>query len=171
MTDAERATSGCRMRLSCGTAIDERAGQVNSQTLEPPAQRFAVGGFLIHQPRPPGLCGWGRVFEPQSLGVQCSSCWGRRSIDPSDTHHCAGCGCHGRVVFDVAVRMKQRRGLLTEPSPPQARSSRRRCDPGLRQSLTEEHGPVQDPLTTFRQARPIGFVATVAGFPGGRQSR
>ena len=43
--------------------------------------------------------------------------------------------------------MKQRRGLLTEPSPPQARPSRRRCDPGLRQSLTEEHGPVEDSLT------------------------
>ena len=44
----------------------------------------------------------------------------------------AGRGCHGHGVFDVAVRMKQRRGLLTEPSQPPARSSRRRCDPGLR---------------------------------------
>ena len=32
--------------------------------------------------------------------------------------------------FDVAVRRKQRRGLLTEPSQPQARPARRRCDPG-----------------------------------------
>ena len=43
--------------------------------------------------------------------------------------------------------MKQRRRLLTEPSPPQARSSRRRCDPGLRHSLTETHGPVEVCMT------------------------
>ncbi len=56
-------------------------------------------------------------------------------------------GGHSQGVINMAVRMKQRRGLLTEPSPPQARPSRRRCDPGLRHSLTEEHGPVEDSMT------------------------
>jgi len=58
--------------------------------------------------------------------------------------------------------MKQRRGLLTEPSQPEARPSRRRCDPGLRHSLTGEHGPVEDSLTVaFRS-----FLHEPAGWPG-----
>jgi len=80
----------------------------------------------------------------------------------------AGRGCHGHGVIDVAVRMKQRRGLLTEPSQPQARSSRRRCDPGLRHSLTEEHGPVEDSLTVSPRSslhESAGFLALVAKRP------
>ena len=80
----------------------------------------------------------------------------------------AGCACHGQGVIDVAVRMKQRRGLLTEPSPPPARSSRRRCDPGLRHSLTEEHGPVEDSLTVSPRSslhESAGFLALVAERP------
>ena len=112
---------------------------------------------------------WGGMsLRAPSLGVQCSSCWGRRSIDPSHTHHCAGCGCHGHGVFDVAVRMKQRRGLLTEPSPQQSRSSLRQCDPGLRHSLTEEHGPVKDSLTVAPRSslhESAGFWSLVAERP------
>ena len=70
--------------------------------------------------------------------------------------------------FDVAVRMKQRRGLLTEPSQPQARSSRRRCDPDLRRSLTAEHGPVEDFLTVAHRSslhESAGFLALVAARP------
>ena len=70
----------------------------------------------------------------------------------------AGCGCHGHGACDVAVRMKQRRGLLTEPSPQQARPARRRCDPGLRHSLTEEHGHVED----SSEAPPQPTVAIIA---------
>ena len=68
----------------------------------------------------------------------------------------------------MAVRMKQRRGLLTEPSPQPARSSRRRCDPGLRHSLTEEHGPVEDSLTVAPRSslhESAGFLALVAERP------
>ena len=56
----------------------------------------------------------------------------------------AGCGSHDHGDFDVAVRMKKRRGLLTEPSQQPAWPSRRQCDPGLRHSLNEENGPVED---------------------------
>ena len=85
----------------------------------------------------------------------------------------AGCGCHGHGVFDVAVRMKKRRGLLTEPSQQQARPSRRRCDPGLRHSLTEEHGPVEDSLTVAPRSslhKSAGFLTLVAGWPSLHQA-
>ena len=70
--------------------------------------------------------------------------------------------------------MKQRRGLLTEPSQPPARPSRRRCDPGLRHSLTEEHGPVEDSLTVAPRRFPprvgrvlgLGRRATAEGRRG-----
>ncbi len=68
----------------------------------------------------------------------------------------------------MAVRMKQRRGLLTEPSRQQARPSRRRCDPGLRHSLTEEHGPVEDSLTVAPRSslhESAGFLSLVAERP------
>ena len=80
----------------------------------------------------------------------------------------AGSGCHGHGVCDVAVRMKQRRGLLTEPSQQQARPSRRRCDPGLRHSLNEEHGPVEDSLTVAPRSslhESAGFFSLVAERP------
>ena len=106
--------------------------------------------------------------SPQSWSSMFIVLGGRRSIAPNHTHHCAGCGCHGHGVFDVAVRMKQRRGLLTEPSPPQARPSRRRCDPGLRHSLTEEHGPVEDFMTVAPRSslhESAGFMALIAERP------
>ena len=68
----------------------------------------------------------------------------------------------------MAVRMKKRRGLLTEPSQQQARSSRRRCDPGLRHSLTEEHGPVEESMTVAPRSslhESAGFLALVAERP------
>ena len=80
----------------------------------------------------------------------------------------AGCGCHGHGVVDVAVRMKTRRGSLTEPSQPQARPSRRRCDPGIRHSLTEEHGPVEDSTTVAPRNslhESAGFWSLVAERP------
>ena len=80
----------------------------------------------------------------------------------------AGCGCHGRGGFVAAVQMKQRRGLLTEPSQQQARPSRRRCDPGIRHSLTEEHGPVEDSLTVAPRSslhESAGFLSLVAERP------
>ena len=68
----------------------------------------------------------------------------------------------------MVVRMTKRRGLLTEPSQPQARPSRRRSDPGLRHSLTEEHGPVEDSLTVAHRSslhESAGFLALVAERP------
>jgi hypothetical protein len=47
----------------------------------------------------------------------------------------------------VAVRMKQRRGLLTELSQQQARLTFKRREPGIRHSLTKEHGHVEDSVT------------------------
>ena len=79
-----------------------------------------------------------------------------------------GAGATGHGVLDVAVRMKKRRGLLTEPSQRQTRPSRRRCDPGLRHSLTEEHGPVEDSLTVAPRSsfhESAGFLALVAERP------
>ena len=71
----------------------------------------------------------------------------------------------------MAVRMKKRRGLLTEPSQQQARSSRRGCDSGLRHSLTKEHGPAEDSLTVAPRSslhEPAGFLTLVAERLGGR---
>ena len=68
----------------------------------------------------------------------------------------------------MAVRMTKRRGLLTEPSQPQARPSGRRSDPGLRHSLTEEHGPVEDSLTVSPRSslhESAGFLVLVAERP------
>ena len=72
------------------------------------------------------------------------------------------------MALDVAVRMKKRRGLLTEPSRQQARPSRRRRDPGLRHSLTEEHGAVEDSLTVAPRSslhESAGFLSLVAERP------
>ncbi len=64
--------------------------------------------------------------------------------------------------------MKKRRGLLTEPLQPQARSSRRRCDLGLRHSLTKEYGHVEDSLTVAPRSslrESAGFLPLVAERP------
>ena len=80
----------------------------------------------------------------------------------------AGCGCHGHGASTWPCERMKRCGLLTEPSQPQARPSLRRCDPGIRHSLTEEHGPVEDSLTVAPRSslhKSAGFLALVAERP------